>query len=65
VSEIWCRCFASLVVDSTPVLNETTKIFNSTYDNFIQTAGIRDGASHCAKLLSIFFDILDTSYVTG
>jgi hypothetical protein len=26
------------------------KIFTSTYDNFIQTAGIRDGASHCAKI---------------
>ena len=30
-------------------------------DNFIQTAGIRDGASHCAKILSVFYDNLNTS----
>jgi hypothetical protein len=30
-------------------------------DNFIQTAGIRDGASHYAKILSVFYDNLDTS----
>ena len=34
--------------------------FTSTY-NFIQTAGIRDGASHCAKILSVFYDSLDTT----
>ncbi len=33
----------------------------STYDNFIQTAGIRDGVSHCAKIPSVFYDNLDTS----
>ena len=52
--EIWRRCFASLAVNSAPVRNEAAKLFTSTYDNFIQTAGIRDGASHCAKILSIF-----------
>ena len=36
-------------------------LFTSTYDNFIQTAGIRNGASHCAKILSVFYDNLDTS----
>ena len=50
--EIWRRCFASLVVNATPVCNEAVKIFTSTNDNFIQTAGIRDDASHCAKILS-------------
>ena len=59
--EIWRRCFASLAVNSTPVRNEAAKLFTSTYDNFIQTAGIRDGASHCAKILSVFYDSLDTS----
>ncbi len=44
--EIWRRCFASLAVNATPVRKETVKFFTSTYDNFIQTAGIRDGASH-------------------
>jgi hypothetical protein len=29
--------------------------------NFIQTAGIRDGASYCAKILSVFYDNLDAS----
>jgi hypothetical protein len=52
--EIWRRCFASLAVNATPVRNEAPKLFTSTYDNFIQTAGIRDGASHCAKILSVF-----------
>ena len=59
--EIWPRCFASLAVYATPVRNEAAKLFASTYDNFIQTAGIRDGASHCAKILSVFYDNLDTS----
>ncbi len=27
-------------------------IFTSTYENFLQTAGLQDGASHCAKILS-------------
>jgi hypothetical protein len=59
--EIWRRCFASLAVNATPVRKEAVKFFTSTYDNFIQTAGIRDGASHCAKILSVFYDNLDTS----
>jgi hypothetical protein len=64
-TEIWRRCFASLAVNATPVRNEepvrNEKLFTSTDDNCIQTAGIRDGASHCAKILSVFYDILDTS----
>ena len=56
--EIWRRCFASLAVNATPVLNEAAKLFTSTHANFIQTAGIRDGASHCAKILSGFMVIL-------
>ena len=54
-------CFASLTVNATPVCNEAAKLFTSTYDKFIQTAGIRDGASHCAKILSIFYDSLETT----
>jgi hypothetical protein len=44
--------------------NAAAKLFTSTYDNFdnfIQTAGIRDGASRCAKILSVFYDNLNTS----
>jgi hypothetical protein len=59
--EIWRRCFASLAVNATPVRNEAAKLFTSTYDNFIQAGGIRDGVSHCAKILSVFYDSLDTS----
>jgi hypothetical protein len=33
----------------------------STYDNCIQTAGIRDGVSYSAKILSVFYDNLDSS----
>jgi hypothetical protein len=36
-------------------------IRKATYDNFIQTTGIRDGVSHSAKVLSVFYDSLDTS----
>ncbi len=43
--------------------DDAARIFTSRYDNLIQTAGIRDGASHCAKLLSVFYDTLDTSDV--
>ena len=56
--EIWRRCFASLTVNATPVRNEAAKLFTSTYDNFIQTAGIRDGASHCAKSSRFFMTTL-------
>jgi hypothetical protein len=61
VERFRCRCFASLAVNTTSVRNEAAKPFTSTYDNFIQTAGIRDGASHCAKIISVFYDSLDTS----
>jgi hypothetical protein len=38
--EIWRRCFASLAVNATPVRHEAAKLFTSTYDSVIQTAGI-------------------------
>ena len=59
--EVWRRCFVRLTVNATPIRNEAAKLFTSSYDNFIQTAGIRDGTSHCAKVLSIFYDNLDMS----
>ena len=37
------------------------KIFTSTHDNFIQGTGIRDGVSHCGKILSVSYDNLGTS----
>ena len=52
---------AVLAVNTTPIHNETAKLFTSSYDNFIQTAGIRDGVSHCAKILTCFYDNLDVS----
>jgi hypothetical protein len=48
-------------VNTTTVHNVTSKLFTSTYDNVIQTTGIRDGTSHCEKILSVFYDNLDTS----
>ena len=53
--------FASLTLNATPIRKEAVTLFTSSYDNFIQTAGIRDGASHCAKVLSVFYDSLDIS----
>ena len=47
--EVWRRCFPSLAVNTTPIRNEAAKLFTSSYDNFIQTAGIRDGVSPCVK----------------
>jgi hypothetical protein len=48
--EIWRRCFESLTVNTTPVLNEEAK-----------SAGIRDGVSNYTKILSVFYTNLDTS----
>jgi hypothetical protein len=59
--EVWRRCFTNLAVNVTPILTETAKLFTSSYDTFIQTAGIRDGVSHCAKILTCFYDNLDVS----
>ena len=33
-------------------------LFTSTYDNFIQFADLKDGASHCAKLLTTMYNYL-------
>jgi hypothetical protein len=33
-------------INATPIRNEADKLFTSSNDNIIQTAGIRDGASH-------------------
>ncbi len=56
--EVWRR---SLTVNTTPIHNEEVKLFTSSYDNFIQTAGIRDGVSHFVKILTCFYDNLDVS----
>jgi hypothetical protein len=54
---------AALPVAANAVRNDAARMLTSRYDTLIQTAGIRDGASHCAKLLSVFYDTLDTSDV--
>jgi hypothetical protein len=69
--EVWRRCFGnltvnttsirSLTVNTTSIRNEEAKLFTSSYDNFIQTTGIRDGDSHSEKILSVFYDTLDIS----
>ena len=59
--EICRRWFSSLTVNTTPVRNEEVKFFTSTYDNFIQTTGMRGGVWHSGKILSVFYDNLDTS----
>jgi hypothetical protein len=51
--EVWRCCFASLAVNATPIRNETAKLFTSSYDNFIQTAGIRDGLALREDTISI------------
>ena len=49
----WRRCLASLAANA--VRGPISRIFASTYENFLQTAGLQDGASHCAKILSAMF----------
>jgi hypothetical protein len=46
--------------NATPIRHEEAKLLTSTCDNFIQTTGIRDGVSHCAKIL-VCYDNFDTS----
>jgi hypothetical protein len=53
--EVWRHCFGSLTVNVTCIHNEEAKLFTSSCDNFIQTAGIRDGLSHYVKILSVFY----------
>jgi hypothetical protein len=62
-SSSWRSGVAALPVAANAVRNNAARIFTSRYDNFIQTEGIRDGASHCAKLLSVSYDTLDTSNI--
>ncbi len=50
-----------MTVNTTPIHNEVAKLFPSSYDNFIQTTGIRDDVSHCAGILTCLYDNLDVS----
>ena len=43
--ESWRRCFASLAADA--VRGPISRIFTSTYEKILQTAGLQDGAFHC------------------
>ena len=59
----WCPSphLASLLCKSRCERNSSAaKIFTSTYDNFIQTARIRDGASTAPSFSRFFFDTLDS-----
>ncbi len=58
--EIWFLFFASLSINETPVHSELSKIFTSNCDTFLQTTSIRDDVSHYAKILTVFYDNLDT-----
>ena len=57
-SESWRRCFASLAANA--VRGPICRIFTSTYENFLQTAGLQDGASHGAKILSSMYAALNS-----
>jgi hypothetical protein len=56
--ESWRRCLANLAAAA--VRGPISKIFTSTYENFLQTAGLQDGASHCAKILSAMYASLNS-----
>jgi hypothetical protein len=56
--ESWRRCFASLAANA--VRGPISRIFTSTYEYLLQTAGLQDGASHCAKILSSMYAALNS-----
>jgi hypothetical protein len=56
--ESWRRCLANLAAAA--VRGPISRIFTSTYENFLQTAGLQDGASHCAKILSAMCSALNS-----
>jgi hypothetical protein len=51
--ESWRRCLANLAAAA--VRGPISKIFTSTYEKFLQTAGLQDGASHCWPTVPRFF----------
>ena len=56
--DAWRQCFASLAANAAGGSGDN--IFSSTYDNLIQFAGLKDGDSHCAKLLTTMYNNLDS-----
>ena len=56
--ESWRRCFASLAAND--VRGPISRILTSPYDQKLQTAGLQDGASHCAKILSAMYAALNS-----
>ncbi len=56
--ESWRHCFASLADNA--VRGPISRIFTSKYEFFLQTAGLQDGASHCAKILSSMYAALSS-----
>ena len=59
VGDLFRRCCASLAVQS--VREPLTRIFQSSYKNFIQFASISDGVSFCAKSIIAWYDTLDVT----
>jgi hypothetical protein len=56
--ESWRRYFASLAANA--VRGPISRIFTSTYENNLHTAGLQDGASHCDKILSAMYAALNS-----
>ena len=59
VGDLFRRCCASLAVQS--VREPLTRLFQSSYKNFIQFASIPDGVSFCAKSIIAWYDTLDVT----
>jgi hypothetical protein len=47
----WRCCFVSLAYNA--VWGPISRIFTSAYENFLQTAGLQDGDSHCDKIRGV------------
>ena len=56
--ESWRRCFASLAANA--VRGPISRIFTYTYEKNLQTAGLQDGASHCANIRSSMYAALNS-----
>ena len=57
VGDLFRRCCASLAAAS--IREPVTRLFQSSYKNFIQFASISDGVSFCAKSIIAWYDTLD------
>jgi len=55
--EAWAKIFAATITNlaCASIRPTVARYFTSQYDNFMQTAGTKDGAPHYANILNLFY----------